>query len=55
MIEELPEWYRDGEPAPASEQVTFSTGLFYAGDEPLVDSGLLGPVRLVFAEQHDFK
>jgi hypothetical protein len=55
MIEELPEWYRDGEPAPAGEQVTFSTGLFYAGDEPLVDSGLLGPVRLVFAEQHDFK
>lgn len=55
MIAELPQWYRDGEPAPAGARVTFSTGRFYAADEPLVDSGLLGPVRLVFAEQHEFE
>jgi hypothetical protein len=52
MIEVLPDWYREGEPAPDSDRVTFSTGRFYAADEPLVEAGLLGPVRLLVAEQH---
>lgn len=52
MIEALPDWYREGEPAPDSDRVTFSTGRFHAADEPLVEAGLLGPVRLIFAEQH---
>lgn len=55
MIQELPDWYRKGEPAPPSARVTFSTGVFYAAEEPLVDSGLLGPVRLIFAQQHDLE
>jgi hypothetical protein len=55
MIDELPEWYRNGDPAPKSDRVTFSSGLFYAADEPLVDTGLLGPVRIVFAVQHAFE
>jgi hypothetical protein len=52
MIEALPDWYRAGEPAPESGRVTFSTGRFYAADEPLVEAGLLGPVRLIVAEHH---
>ncbi len=52
MIEELPDWYRNGDSRPPDDRVTFSTGRFYAGDEPLVESGLLGPVRVFFAEQH---
>jgi (4-O-methyl)-D-glucuronate---lignin esterase len=49
-IEALPDWYRNGAPPPASDRIAFSAGRFYAADEPLVASGLLGPVRLVFAE-----
>jgi hypothetical protein len=31
--------------------VTFSTWTFFDKDEPLVDAGLLGPVRIVFADE----
>lgn len=50
-ITALPDWYKAGKPKPAGGRVTFSTWTFYAPDEPLLDSGLLGPVRLVFAQQ----
>jgi hypothetical protein len=49
-LTELPDWYREGKKMPKSDRVTFSTWNFFDGDEPLLDSGLLGPVRLVFAE-----
>jgi hypothetical protein len=52
MIEAIPAWYLNREPAPDSAQVTFSTGRFYSADEPLMESGLLGPVRLIIAEHH---
>jgi len=42
----LPEWFREGKPRPAGGRTTFSTWRFYAKDDPLVESGLLGPVRL---------
>ncbi len=51
-IEALPDWYRDGAPPPVRDREAFATGRFYAPDEPLVEAGLLGPVRLVIAEQH---
>jgi len=47
----LPDWYRKGQPKPADGRVTFSTWNFFQKDEALLDSGLLGPVRLVFADQ----
>jgi len=50
-IVELPQWYREGKPKPEGGRVTFSTWNFYQEDEPLLDSGLLGPVRLVFADE----
>lgn len=50
-ITALPDWYKASQPKPPGGRVTFSTWTFYAPDEPLLDSGLLGPVRLVFAQE----
>lgn len=50
-ITELPQWYRDGKSKPPGGRVAFTPWLFYARDEPLLDSGLLGPVRVVFADE----
>jgi hypothetical protein len=50
-IAELPAWYRDNQPKPDDGRVTFSTWNFFSGDDPLLDSGLLGPVRIVFADE----
>ncbi|WP_221032409.1 glycosyl hydrolase [Actomonas aquatica] len=46
-IGELPDWYKRGEPKPAGGRVSFATWKFYDKDEPLLASGLLGPVRLL--------
>ena len=46
-ITKLPDWYAQGEPKPPGGRVTFTTWRFYNKDEPLVASGLLGPVRLL--------
>jgi hypothetical protein len=43
----LPEWYTRGEPKPPGGRVTFSTWHFYGKDDPLLESGLLGPARLL--------
>ena len=45
-IRKLPAWYQQGKPKPSGGRVTFTTWRFYNKDEPLVASGLLGPVRL---------
>jgi hypothetical protein len=41
-----PEWLQQGKPSPTGRQ-TFSTWRLWKKDEPLLRSGLLGPVRLV--------
>ena len=46
-ITRLPAWYKEGRPKPPGGRVTFTTWRFYDRDEPLVASGLLGPVRLL--------
>ena len=46
-ITRLPDWYKAGKPKPLGGRVTFATWRFYEKDEPLVASGLLGPVRLL--------
>ncbi len=46
-ITRLPDWYKEGKPKPPGGRVTFATWKFYDADEPLVASGLLGPVRLL--------
>jgi len=54
-ITAFPDWYKAGQPKPSGGRVTFSPWTFYDKDEPLVDAGLLGPVRLVFADQVEVK
>lgn len=50
-IVELPDWYKAGHSKPSGGRVTFTPWTFYQPDEPLLDSGLLGPVRVVFADE----
>jgi hypothetical protein len=46
-ILELPEWYQKGEPKPDDGRVAFATWKHYTKDSPLLQSGLIGPVRLI--------
>ena len=45
-IQKLPDWYVQGKPKPPGGRVTFTTWKHYSKDSPLLESGLLGPVRL---------
>jgi hypothetical protein len=45
-IDRLPDWYLKGEAKPAGGRTTFTTWQFYNKDDPLLEAGLLGPVRL---------
>ncbi|WP_420146352.1 glycosylhydrolase-like jelly roll fold domain-containing protein, partial [Sphingobium sp.] len=54
-ITALPDWYRKGEAKPAGGRVTFTPWTFYQAGEPLLDSGLLGPVRLVYTRDITLK
>ncbi|HEY4246698.1 MAG TPA: glycosyl hydrolase [Lacunisphaera sp.] len=46
-VRKLPDWYVQGKPKPPGGRTTFTTWRFYNKDDPLVASGLLGPVRLL--------
>ena len=46
-VTRLPDWYLQGKPKPPGGRITFATWRFYTKDEPLLASGLLGPVRLL--------
>jgi hypothetical protein len=46
LITKLPRWYLDNEPKPG-ERITFSTWNTFKKTDPLLESGLLGPVRLI--------
>ena len=48
-LRNLPDWLVKGEPRP-SKRYTFVNWQFYPKDAPLLESGLLGPVRLVAEE-----
>jgi len=45
-IQELPDWYKKGEPKPEDGRVAFATWKHYTKDSPLLLSGLIGPVIL---------
>jgi len=40
------DWYVNNEPLPEGQRTTFCTADFYDADDPLMPSGLLGPVRI---------
>jgi len=46
-IKEWPEWIKNGTSRPATQRVTFTTWRFFDKNAPLLESGLIGPVRLV--------
>jgi hypothetical protein len=47
-IKTWPQWLLDGKPRPRTERVTFTTWRFWNKEDPLLESGLLGPVRLLY-------
>jgi hypothetical protein len=54
-IKKIPDWYAQGKPKPPSQRVTFCVFRHYSKDEPLLESGLIGPVRLRTAFRHAIK
>ncbi len=46
-ILQLPDWYIQGKSKPADGRITFTTWKHYTKDSPLLESGLIGPVRLL--------
>ena len=42
----VPQWLKDGSPRPSSGRYTFTTFKFFTKDSPLLESGLMGPVKL---------
>jgi hypothetical protein len=50
-IAKIPDWYAQGKPRPPSPRVAFTTWKWYGKDDPLLESGLLGPVLLRTAVQ----
>jgi len=47
---QMPEWYSQNKPPELGERLTFTTADFYKKTDPLLSSGLMGPVRLIAFE-----
>jgi len=45
-IQSWPQWLTDDKPRPKSNRVAFTTWRFWHKNDPLLESGLLGPVVL---------
>ena len=45
-IKKLPAWYSDNKPKPSNGRVSFTTWKHFNKDSPLLESGLIGPVRV---------
>jgi hypothetical protein len=52
-IAAIPPWYAEGKPKPGP-RIAFATWKHYSKDSPLLESGLLGPVRLIGAIERRF-
>jgi len=48
-LKQWPEWLQDGKPSPTG-RYTFTSWRLWQKDSPLVESGLLGPVKLRVAQ-----
>jgi len=49
-LKDWPAWLKAGQPRPATNRFTFATWKHWNKGDALLPSGLLGPVRLVFAQ-----
>jgi len=47
---ELPSWFTQGKPRPSTGRYTFTTFNYFTKDSPLLESGLLGPVKILTAK-----
>jgi hypothetical protein len=48
-IVKMPDWYTQGKPKPPGERITFTTWHHWNANDPLLESGLIGPVTLRIA------
>ena len=48
-IEQIPDWYKNGQPKPVDGRIAFTTWKHYTKNSPLLESGLIGPVKLIQA------
>jgi hypothetical protein len=51
-IKKLPAWFMEGKPKPPGGRITFTTWKHFDKNSPLLESGLVGPVRLLTAILH---
>lgn len=51
----MPEWYVNNEPRPEGQRTTFTTAPFYKKDSPLMPSGLVGSVQIIFSKKVEYK
>jgi hypothetical protein len=50
-LKEVPSWIREGKARPSAGRFTLTSWKFYTKDSPLLESGLLGPVRILSSEK----
>ena len=50
QLKKWPSWFVEHQPRP-TDRVTFATWKFYSKNDPLPDSGLIGPVTIAFVER----
>lgn len=48
FMKSIPDWLRDGTPRPSKGRKTVGCFKFFTADSPLLPSGLIGPVELIF-------
>ena len=47
----FPDWVVNSTPRPSTNRVTFCNWKYFTKDTPLLDSGLIGPVRIRFGQK----
>jgi len=52
IVKEWPGWLLKGEERPPTERISWSTRKDYSKDDPLLPSGLIGPVQLIFSMEN---
>ncbi|HET8828319.1 MAG TPA: glycosyl hydrolase, partial [Pelobium sp.] len=54
-IKKIPDWVVKGGERPNTSRQTFSTWMFFDKNSPLIKSGLIGPVKIVFSSEKVLK
>jgi len=51
----MPDWYLNNQPLPKGPRTTFDSGTFYKKGDPLLSSGLIGPIKISFKQEKSIK